>query len=482
MKTNNQEQKANKEQLPNAPIGTSPATLFNDEIEERIICCILTNNESYYKAGDLLKANLFYNIKNRKAFNEITKGLNKGIVVDTVYLATQAVRSVKDGEESYTYQEVLDKFSSYVSSSMLDQDLKYLLELRKRRRIWTLGCKLINIGSNISYSVEDAMSAIEKVAKDDESDRTGILTMAQANAQMMEKVRDNIAGKSNTYIPTGFHDIDDNAGFQTTDFNIIAGSTSMGKTAFALKIATSAAKYGRPVMIYSMEMIARQLAARINSPIANISSSVIQYKPLYEDNFNELQEAVKLTNSLPIYYDESSTKSKEAIIKSIRLNAKKGIKLFIVDYLQILSSVSKITDKTDFLGEVSRDFKDLARELDVNITALSQLSRNTQNPAPNIDRLRDSAEIASAADTILMIWRPSAYGITSYKGSNAPVKNTAQIIIAKGRNVGKGSFIVGFNPEYTEFYDIPEEEKSKWGKTNKKEDDLSLPEEKDVPF
>lgn len=465
-----------------------PVSLFNEEIEERVLCNILQNNVNFYRAGDLLNESLFFNDKNQKLFGAITAGIAKGKVVDNIYLAQEAMRE-KD-LTAYSFQEIIDKFGQYVPDAMLAQDIAYLRELRQRRKFWELGHKLVNIGSDLSYPIEDAETEINNALQEEEKEADGVLSMAEANEQMMKRVMDNIKGVSNTFIPTGFHEIDDYSGFQTTDFNLIAAATSMGKTSIAIEIAISAAKAGIPVMIYSMEMRAMQLAARINSPFANVSSSLIQYKKLYEENFEAVKAAVERTNGLPIYFDDKATTSKQAILKSMRVNAKKrGIKLFFVDYLQILSSIGGIKDEVRFLGETSREFKNIARELDVNVTALSQLARNTVDPMPTLDRVRGSAEIADATDTVMFIWRPSVYGKTSYKGSNAPVENTAQIIIAKGRNIGVGSFIVGFNPTLTQFYDIPEEEQAMWGEkeTEIKEKEESpfkppQPEEKALPF
>ena len=209
----------------------------------------------------------------------------------------------------------------------------------------------------------------------------------------------------------------------------------------------------------------------------------------------DVQKAVNETNDLPIYFDDSSTTSAEAIFTSMRASSKKyGIKLFIIDYLQILSSIKSVSDQQSFLGEVSRKLKNLAKELNVNVTVLSQLARNNQDPMPTLDRLRASGQIAEASDTVLLIWRPSLYGKTSYKGSNAPVDGTAEIIIAKGRNVGTWSFIVGFDPSTTNFYDISTEQRLAWdrdfnsGKKGKDGTGTDIPEpinmsnQKSIPF
>lgn len=472
---------------------TAPSSLlFSEQMEVGVLTCILNNNSNFYSAGKVLNEGLFYNQKNEKLFKAIQDGITGGKTVDLMYVVSEASRSTD--KSAYTIDELMAVFTGYISDALFGQYVSTLSELAKRRRMWLLGQKLIRLGVDMTYSVDEArkelMAAIE--AEDDGGD---IITMKEANERMMRKVHDNIAGTSDTFLPTGFAFLDDHCGFQTGDYNVIAASSSSGKTSLATKIAVSVAKSGKPVMCYSMEMMAEQIAARINSPIAHVSSSLIQYKKLYESQYNDVERAVSETNGLPIYFDDSSTSSAEAILTSIRVNSRRyGVKLFIIDYLQILSSVKAVKDEQSFLGEISRKLKNLAKELQVNITVLSQLSRNNQDPMPTLDRLRASGQIAEASDTILMIWRPSLYGKTSYKGSNAPVDGTAEVIIAKGRNVGTGSFIVGFDPSTTNFYDISAEQRLAWdrefesGKKGKDRagDDIPAPinmsNQKQLPF
>lgn len=439
--------------------------VFNEEIEKRVLTAILCNNNCYYTAANLLKYETFRNGKNARLYKIIQNGISEGKAVDTMYCAMYVMEHPDNN--GYNMNDIMADFSGYVSEATFSQDIESLRMLAKRRKIWMLSSKLSNISKDMSYSVSQALKDITSVMDDDDSSSDGVISMKQANAELKERIKANANGTSDTALHTGFDTIDENGGFQLIDFNVIAADSSMGKTSLAMNIAENVAVNGKPVMIYSMEMQSWQLAARINAHTAGTPASIIQYQKLAESQAHGVENAMSVTDNLPIYFDDKSTSSAEAIMVSIRLNARKlGIKLFIIDYLQILSAVGSVKNQETFLGEVSRKLKNLAKELNVNITVLSQLARNPQEPRPTLARVRASGQIVEAADMVLLIWRPEAYGKTSYKDSNAPVKDTAEIIIAKGRNIGTGSFIVHFNPKTTYFYDPTPEEKQQWSKTS----------------
>lgn len=450
----------NKQQPPNDRLSTPSTLLFNDKIEIRVLTNIMLNNNLLVQAGNLLSAGLFHDTKNAEVFKILQKGVASGCVADNIYVATELMRN--PNEKCYSGTEILDVFSEYVSDALFPQDIQLLREYAKRRRMWFVGQSLIRVGVDMSVTPEWGVKQVEKMLSEEEGDDNGPMSLKEANAVMMKRVEDNASGVSDTMLPTGFSYLDGNGGFQVDDLNVIAADSSMGKTAFAMNIATSVAGSGKPVMVYSMEMTAPQLAARINAYSAHVPSSVIQYKRLESLQYWDLIHAVEETDKLPIYFDDNSTSSVEAIYASIRRNVRKlGIKMAIVDYLQILSAVGQIREQEKFLGEVSRNFKNMAKELHINITVLSQLARNNMDPRPSTSRVRASGQIVEAADNVIMIWRPSVYGKT-YKDCGAPVDGTAEIIIGKGRNIGTGSFVVHFEPMYTRFYDPTPEEAELW--------------------
>ena len=205
---------------------------------------------------------------------------------------------------------------------------------------------------------------------------------------------------------------------------------------------------------------------------------------------NELSQAMKQTDELPIYFDDDSTVSFDSIVASIRMNVRHlGIKLVGIDYLQILASTGHVNNQEQFLGAISRKCKNLAKELNICIVALSQLARNTTDPKPTISRVRASGQIVEAADTVAMIWRPSEYGksYTDFIVDNVPT--TAELIFGKGRNVGTFNCIVGFDKETTHFYEYDGDVKRHGeihidGKKKGKEEKEPLPpiEQGSLPF
>ena len=342
----------------------------------------------------------------------------------------------------------------------------------------------MDYGTNLTMRTEDVEKEIQSVLGDGDTKKKRVKSLRDANIELKENVLHNYDGTSDTMIPTGFYEIDRRGGLQTGDFDVIAAESSMGKTSLLICMMVNAAKKGVPCMIYSMEMMSSQLAARIVSPIARISSGVIQYRKLSNGQMNDLSDAISQTDALPIYFDDESTISIDSIISSIRLWVRRlKIKLIGIDYLQILSSVGNISNQEQFLGGVCRRLKNLAKELQVCIIALSQLSRNTSDPKPTLGRLRASGQITEAADVVALIWRPSEYGKGYDDFPSVPSANTAELIIGKGRNIGKFTFIVGFDRERTYFYNYEREIEPQQTSSNEEETDpFSEPKVGELPF
>lgn len=267
-----------------------------------------------------------------------------------------------------------------------------------------------------------------------------------------------MSGKTDlTGTPTGFDKIDGKTGgLQKSDLIIIAGETSAGKTSMAVSMMKNAAIAGAKIAMYSMEMKKEQITSRIISMISGIPSNVILYSPLSGMQLENVDRAVDTVSKMQIYFDDRSTSNIDTIISSIRqMKFKNGIDGAVVDYLQILNVNMKGSNKEQQMGEVARRLKNLAKDLDIWIIALSQMNRDNLNPVPTLARLRDSGQIAEAADIVMLIYRPEVKG-KRYPDefSDVDTKGTAMIDIAKGRNIGLLKFICGFNAASTHFYDL----------------------------
>lgn len=231
-------------------------------------------------------------------------------------------------------------------------------------------------------------------------------------------------------------------------------------TSLALSMAYNAIQTGAKVAMYSMEMTNEELGARLLSINSGVSSSEILYSSrLGEEKLKSLDYSAGVIKYDNMYFDDNSTSNIETILVSIRsMKIKHNISGAVVDYLQILNVNQKNSNKEQAMGDVARRLKNLAKELGIWIIALSQLNRNSDNPVPNLNRLRDSGQIAEAADLVIFVYRPEYYGKAFPEPfENIAVEDKAMIDIAKGRNVGTARFVCDFHKKTTFFSDITEE-------------------------
>jgi replicative DNA helicase len=285
-----------------------------------------------------------------------------------------------------------------------------------------------------------------------------IRTLKDATEDVIGIINDNIKGKTRG-VKTGFTELDRHTGgLHPGDFTIIAARESMGKTSFALNIAKNVASHGAKVAFYSLEMNDVQLTSRIISSVSGLSSKEILYRSMSNEMIKEFDKGVGKIQDLEIYFDDRSTSSIDTIVQSIRkMVFKYGISIVFIDYLQTIPMTSKVSSKEQFIGHMAHRLKNLAEELNIGITALSQLNRQNGDNPPALSDLRESGQIAEAADNVMLLYRPEVYG-RSYPApfASTSTQGTALINFAKGRNVGITKFILGFKPEQTLFYNLDE--------------------------
>jgi len=251
------------------------------------------------------------------------------------------------------------------------------------------------------------------------------------------------------------------AGLQNGELIIIAGRPSMGKTALALNIAEHAALAdNNPVAIFSMEMSAGALAQRMISSLGRVNAHSIKTGKLSERDFSKISSAMQLMKNAPIYIDDTpSITPIELRSKARRIQREKGLKLIVVDYLQLMRVPGNNENRVIEIAEISRNLKALARELNIPVIAISQLNRSVEqriDKHPQLSDLRDSGAIEQDADVIAFIYREWVYLSQEQKdeleAAEAEVKEgTAVINIAKQRNGDVGEFVLTFLGKYTKF-------------------------------
>jgi replicative DNA helicase len=248
-------------------------------------------------------------------------------------------------------------------------------------------------------------------------------------------------------VPTGFIDLDKLlGGFQPSDLIIIAGRPGSGKTSFALSIMqTAAARYKKRIALFSLEMSAEQLVQRMVASLGGIDASALRQGKLNDEDYTRLVRATGELSELPIFIDDSATLTPTEIrAKARRLHAEHGLDLIIIDYLQLMTVRGRVENRVQEISQISRQLKELARELHVPVVALSQLSRaveSRQDHRPQLADLRESGSIEQDADVVIFIFREKLYYPTLEKWREAHPRtdkeypdNIAEVIVAKHRH------------------------------------------------
>ncbi len=320
---------------------------------------------------------------------------------------------------------------------------------------------LISIASNISNRSYDDTEETEKILDDAERmvleisqkrARSGLTPISEviddtlSQLEILSQKKEGLTG-----LTSGFIDLDRiTSGWQKSDFIILAARPAMGKTAFALNMAQNAAiATHEPVAIFSLEMSKEQLVNRMVSSMAEIDQQTLRNGRIYGDDWVQLVNAIAPLAEAPVYIDDTPAISvREVRAKARRLKTERGLSLVIIDYLQLMGSTGRIESRQQEVSQISRSLKALARELDIPIIALSQLSRSVeqgQEKKPSLSHLRESGSLEQDADIVMFIYRDEYYNEDSEK------KGQAEIIIAKHRNGATGSVDLSFRKEFTKF-------------------------------
>lgn len=310
---------------------------------------------------------------------------------------------------------------------------------------------------DIDEFIDDTEKTILKVTQERSAgefrDIRGVIRSVTDRLNLLQKIDGNISG-----VKSGFRDLDKiTSGFQKGDLIILAARPAMGKTAFALNIAHNAAfKSEEPVAIFSLEMPAEQLVQRIICSMGGIEGSSIRTGEILKTNANKYYAAAERVSKCNMYIDDSpGIKINDIVAKSRKLKSEHGLKLIVIDYLQLITSSSKNREnRQQEVSEISRTLKALARELEVPVISLSQLSRSVEqrpNKRPMMSDLRESGAIEQDADIVSFIYREDYYKDPSEQTENSGL---TEIIIAKHRNGATGEVNLAFEKNYSRFSDL----------------------------
>ena len=428
------------------------------DAEKALLGAMMLSKSAVYDSIDIVEPEAFYAKKHQDIYEAILSLFNKGEPIDLISVSAKLKELKKlDSVGGRAYlTEISNAAPSAANAAHYAQIVrsKYIL-----RALIEASAQINELAFSDSEDVEKlldiAQSEIYKIAS------TGTLQKFMQIGEGLSETWERIAKLQETRdalrgVPSGFKKLDDLlSGFQKSDLIILAARPSMGKTAFALDIARNAAvKHNVPVGIFSLEMSEQQLIERMLAAEARVSSWKIRTgRRLDENEYTALREGMDRLSDAPIYIDDRAERT-VLQMRSIarRLKAEKGLGLIIVDYLQLITpSHTRASDSmVQQVTEISRSLKAMARELDVPVIALSQLSRAVEQRRgrPRLSDLRDSGSIEQDADVVMFIHREDKMQ------DNAEKTNIAEILVEKHRNGPVGQVELMFDEDKTSFIEI----------------------------
>lgn len=418
--------------------------LNNVQAERELLSACIIDDDIYQSVASNLSEELFTDYESRKVYGILRQIEREGKKIDATDVAMR-IASIGGNIGLFITTE-------NVSYEMTKQRAELLNELSLKRKLFGLCNKGISIATDPTATMED----FQKLLHDMSNQTSGTSNVVQSFGDTLRELRKDMVerkdGNMEQGMMTGLHIFDSHFGLHGGDLVIFAGRTSQGKSTLATTIARNMGLMGIPSAYYSLEMGAKQLTARIMARDVLLSSSKLLYDKVNDGELVKFDEKSETLRQLPIYYDDKSKTSFTKMCTSIRAMVRtRGIKVVFIDYLQIMVNGSG-DNREQLLGDIARDLKRLAVELQICIVAISQLSRAKDKPEPTLSEMRGSGQIEEACDTAVLVYRPFIYGIERYKDGRLTY-GTAQLTIAKGRNIGLAQEIVQFNGDLTYFYD-----------------------------
>ena len=426
----------------------------DDEAEQAVIGSMLTDKDAVVSAIEVLKSDDFYRNDNSIIYDAVMSIYAKGEPIDIITLKDELTSMGK--LEAVGGLEYLASLPEKVpTTANASKYVKIVEEKSLLRSLIKTANELIQLGYSQNEEIETLMDSAEKKIFDimQRKSQKGYESIKDILVDSFTELQELYNNKQHiTGVATGFIDLDNKtAGFHKSDLILIAARPAMGKTAFALNIATNASiSSNTPVVVFSLEMSKEQCANRILCAQAMVDSSKVQKGDISDDEWTKLAMASgELSESSGIFIDDTpGITVAEIRAKCRKLKIEKNIGLVVIDYLQLISGSGKTSSREQEIAEISRSLKILAKEIDVPVIALSQLSRAPEartDHRPMLQDLRESGSIEQDADMVMFIYRDDYYNPQSEQ------TNIAEIIIAKNRSGPVGTVELLWMPSYTKF-------------------------------
>jgi replicative DNA helicase len=431
------------------------------EAEQSVLGGLLLDNSAWDRAGDLLTESDFYRYEHRMIYTAIGGLVNATKPADVITVFEQ-LQSLGKAEECGGILYLNSLAQSVPSAANMRRYAEIVRERAVLRKLVAASDEIATTAFNpqgvpVSQILDEAEGKIFRIGEEGSRSRQGFQSMDSLVVQLIDRVNElhENGAEEVTGVRTGFYDMDRmTAGLQPGDLIVLAARPSMGKTAFALNIAEHvAANEGLPVVVFSMEMGASQLALRMVGSLGRIDQQHLRTGALKDDEWGRLSEAVEKLGKVSLFIDESPALTASELRARARRQARQcgQLGLIVIDYLQLMSGSGSASEenRATVIGEISRGLKSLAKELKCPVIALSQLNRSVESRTdkrPMMSDLRESGAIEQDADVIMFIYRDDYYTKDACKEPGV-----AEIIIGKQRNGPTGTVKLTFIKPLTKF-------------------------------
>jgi len=429
--------------------------------EKIILSSLLINSETIQIALRTIRPETFYFKNHQDLYKAIINMYNKKIPIDIITLHT----FLQDNGilEQIGGIKVLIELINQIPNLVYFEDyIKLIQDKFIRRSLIKLGYEIINSSYITNIPLENIFKDIETelFIIRNQIQKSTISSTSELLSNIFLELKNKASNPALSGLSSGFFDLDSlTQGFQKSDLIIIAGRPSMGKTALCLNIAVNVIKNSKlPVLFFSLEMSKEQLTYRLLTTETNISSMRLKSGNLYKEDWIKLNSVIKNLSTLPLFIDDTPNLTIQEIQSKVNkiIFEQNKIGLIIIDYLQLMENIKfKNESRAQELSQITRFLKILAREFQVPIIALSQLSRNVENRTnkrPILSDLRESGSIEQDADLVLMLYRDSYYNSSIQKNKDkSDMNNIVELIIAKHRNGPIGTVELEFDAKNTKF-------------------------------
>ena len=439
------------------------------DLEEAVLGAMLLEQAAVNQAIDIVKPDSFYKEGHQKIYESIVDLFQKGEPID-ILTVTQELKQKGVLEEVGGAFYVSQLTNRVASTANVEYHARIIAQKFIQRELIRISNEIIKDAYDETTDVFDlldkAESSLFQVAEGNiRKNYDKMNSIIRETIQNIEAARQNKDGVSG--VPTGFTELDRiTAGWQRSDMIVLAARPGMGKTAFVLSMARNmAVEFDVPVAVFSLEMASAQLVQRLVASESEISAEKLRKGDLADHEYQQLHQRIGRLSDAPIFIDDTPALSIfELRAKCRRLKAQHGIQMIIIDYLQLMTAGGDGKgNREQEISTISRSIKSIAKELDVPIIALSQLSRSVEtrggDKRPILSDLRESGAIEQDADIVGFIYRPEYYGLDTDADGN-PTAGVGELIIAKHRNGALGTVRMRFVGRLAKFANLDQFEES----------------------